>query len=46
LLITLLIEKIPTNLRLIIITRRVDNQEWDLNVILRAFDSEIEGAMN
>jgi len=33
--------KIPTNLHLII-TRRIDNQEWDLNVILRAFDSEIE----
>ena len=34
-------EKLPTNLRLII-SRCIDKQEWDLDVILRAFDSEIE----
>ena len=41
LLIPLLMEKLPTNLRLII-SRCIDKQEWDLDVILRAFDSEIE----
>ena len=41
LLIPLLIEKLQTNLRLII-SRCIDKQEWDLDVILRAFDSEIE----
>ena len=34
-------EKLPTNLRLII-ARCIDKQEWDLDVILWAFDSEIE----
>ena len=34
-------EKLPTNLRLII-SRCIDKQEWDLDVILRAFGSEIE----
>ena len=41
LLVPLLMEKLPTNLRLII-SRCIDKQEWDLDVILRAFDSEIE----
>ena len=41
LLIPILMEKLPTNLRLII-SRCIDKQEWDLDVILRAFDSEIE----
>ena len=41
LLIPLLMEKLPTNLRLII-SRCIDKQEWDLDVILRAFDGEIE----
>ena len=40
-LIPLLMEKLPTILRLII-SRCIDKQEWDLDVILRAFDSEIE----
>ena len=34
-------EKLPTNLRLII-SRCIDKQEWDLDVILIAFDSENE----
>ena len=41
LLITLLMEKLPANLRLII-SRSIDKEEWDLDVLLRAFDSEIE----
>ena len=41
LLIPLLMEKLPTNLRLII-SRCLDKRECDLDVILRAFDSEIE----
>ena len=41
LLIALLIEKLQPNLRLII-SRCIDKQEWDLAVVLRAFDSEIE----
>ena len=41
LLIPLLMEKLPANLRLII-SRSIDKEEWDLDVLLRAFDSEIE----
>ena len=41
LLIPPLMGKLPTNVCLII-SRCVDKQEWDLDVILRAFDSEIE----
>ena len=41
LLIPLLMEKLPANLRLII-SRSIDKEEWDLDVLLRAFDNEIE----
>ena len=41
LLIPLLMEKLPANLRLII-SRSIDKDEWDLGVLLRAFDNEIE----
>ena len=34
-------EKLPANLRLII-SRSTDKEKWDLDVLLRAFDSEIE----
>ena len=34
-------EKLPANLRLII-SRSIDKEEWDLDVLLRAFDSDIE----
>lgn len=39
--IPVLMEKLPTNLRLII-SRCMDKQEWDFDVILRALDSGIE----
>ena len=39
--IPLLMEKLPANLRLII-SSSIDKEEWDLDVLLRAFDSEIE----
>ena len=41
LLIPLLMEKLPGELRLII-SRAIDTPEWDLDVLLKAFDSEIE----
>ena len=41
LLIPLLMEKLPSNLRLIK-SRSIDKEQWDLDVLLRAFDSEIE----
>ena len=34
-------EKLPPNMRLII-SRAIDQPEWDLDVLLKAFDSEIE----
>ena len=36
-----LMEKLPPNMRLII-SRAIDQPEWDLDVLLKAFDSEIE----
>lgn len=39
--IPVLMEKLPTNLRLII-SRCMDKQEWDFDAILRALDSGIE----
>ena len=39
--IPILMEKLPTNLRLII-SRCMDKQEWDFDVILRGLDSGIE----
>ncbi|XP_044183283.1 uncharacterized protein LOC122963962 [Acropora millepora] len=36
-----LVEKLPPNTRLII-SRAIDQPEWDLDVLLKAFDSEIE----
>ena len=41
LLVPLLMEKLPPNMRLII-SRAIDQPEWDLDVLLKAFDSEIE----
>lgn len=41
LLVPLLMEKLPPNMRLII-SRAIDQPEWDLDVVLKAFDSEIE----
>ena len=41
LLIPLLMEKVPPNMRLRI-SRTVDQPEWDLDVLLDAFDHEIE----
>ena len=40
-LVPLLMEKLPSNMRLII-SRAIDQPEWDLDVPLKAFDSEIE----
>ena len=37
----LLMEKLPPNMRLII-SRPIDQRKWDVNVLLKAFDSEIE----
>ena len=41
LLIPLVIEKLPSNMRLII-SRDVDQPEWDLDVLLNTFNHEIE----
>ena len=41
LLIPLLMEKLPSSMRLII-SRTVDDPQWDLDVLLKAFDHEIE----
>ncbi|KAK2546895.1 hypothetical protein P5673_033374 [Acropora cervicornis] len=41
LLVPLLMEKLPPNMRLII-SRAIDQPEWDFDVLLKAFDSEIE----
>jgi len=41
LLVLLLLEKVPPNMRLII-SKAIDQHEWDLDVLLKAFDSEIE----
>ena len=41
LLVPLLIEKLPPSVQLII-SRAVDQPEWDLDVLLKAFDSEIK----
>ena len=34
-------EKLPPSMRLII-SRAIDQPEWDLDILLKAFDSEIE----
>ena len=41
LLVLLLMEKLPPNMRLTI-SRAINRPEWDLNVMLKAFDSEIK----
>ena len=41
LLLPLLLEKIPMDLRLII-SRKIDTSEWDLDTLLQSFDNEIE----
>jgi len=41
LLVPLLMEKLPPNMR-VIISKAIDQHEWDLDVLLKAFDSEIE----
>ncbi|KAK2560784.1 hypothetical protein P5673_016575 [Acropora cervicornis] len=41
LLVPLLMKKLPPNMRLII-SRAIDQPAWDLDVLLKAFDSEIE----
>ena len=41
LLVPLLMEKLPPSMRLII-SRAIDQPEWDLDILLKAFDSEIE----
>lgn len=45
LLIPLFMEKLPLNMRLII-SRAVDQPKWDLDVLLNAFDNEIEAREN
>ena len=41
LLVPLLMEKLPPSMRLII-SRAIDQPEWDLDILMKAFDSEIE----
>ena len=41
LLVPLLMKKLPPSMRLII-SRAIDQPEWDLDILLKAFDSEME----